>query len=364
MPLWATQPLTHHVRDAVRNGKAKFVSRLPAAQSMQLDVVLPLRDRAGLENLLQTLYDPSSPSYRHFLTVQEFTARFGPTQADYDRVVKFAKANGFSVVGGSRDAMDVQLAGSVASVEKAFHVRMGSYQHPTEKRTFYSPDREPTVNLNVPLWHISGLDNYSIPHPLYKKKDQSAQSDGIVTSNPLTTSVSSSATTGSCPETSFCGSDMRPAYYGGTLTGTGQSIGLLEYYGYDISDLNTYYTNTGQTLTATVTGVSTDGTSLDCTAVAGCDDTEQILDMTQALGMAPGISTLYVYVGSTDTAMLGAMTTANPLPAQLSCSWGWIPADPETDDPYFERMAAQGQSFFAASGAKIRPNEKSLTAAA
>ena len=72
--------------------------------------------------------------------------------------------------------------------------------------------------------------------------------------------------------------------------------------------------------------------------------------MTQALGMAPGISTLYVYVGSTDTAILSSMTTHIPLPLQLSCSWGWSPADPSTDDPYYQKMAAQGQSFFVAAG--------------
>ena len=57
-----------------------------------------------------------------------------------------------------------------------------------------------------------------------------------------------------------------------------------------------------------------------------------------------------MYVGSTDTAILSAMTTHNPLPidAQLSCSWAWSPADPSTDDPYFQKMAAQGQNFFRA----------------
>ena len=30
----------------------------------------------------------------HFLTVPQFTARFGPTQADYDAVVKFAGTSG------------------------------------------------------------------------------------------------------------------------------------------------------------------------------------------------------------------------------------------------------------------------------
>jgi subtilase family serine protease len=327
---------TRHVRQAVISGEATFLKRLPAAQTLRLDLVLPLRDEAELENFLQEVYDPLSPSYRHFLTVPEFTARFGPSQEDYDAVVRYVKQQGFRVVGGSRDGMEVQVEGSVATIEAALNVNMGIYQHPTENRTFYAPDREPTVALPIPLWHISGLDNYSIPHPLYKRR--------TLTAKP-------SATTGSGPSASFLGSDMRAAYYGGTaLTGSGQNIGLLEFYGYDIADLNTYYTNAHQTRTATVTGISTDGTSLSCLASQGCDDTEQILDMTQALGMAPGINTLYVYVGSSDSAILSSMSARTPLPAQMSCSWGWTPADPNTDDPYYQKMAAQGQSFFVAAG--------------
>ena len=128
---------------------------------------------------MKELYDPASPSYRHFLTVPEFTARFGPSQADYDAVVRFAKANGFTVVGGTRDGMDVQIKGPVSAVETAFHVTMRTYQHPTENRTFYAPDREPTTDLPFPLWHISGLDNYSIPHPMFVKKSDYAKAHGI-----------------------------------------------------------------------------------------------------------------------------------------------------------------------------------------
>ena len=132
---------------------------------MRLDIVLPLRDQAGLDSFLKEVYDPTSPIYRHFLTVPEFTERFGPTQEDYDAAVAFAKGRGFKVVGGSRDGMDVQVQGSVTVIEAAFNVAMGLYQHPTENRTFYAPDREPSASLGFPLWHISGLDNYSIPHP-------------------------------------------------------------------------------------------------------------------------------------------------------------------------------------------------------
>jgi kumamolisin len=332
------QPLlTRHVRDVVVNGQTQSVGRLPATQSMRFDIVLALRHQPELENFLQELYDPSSPSYKHFVTVPEFTARFGPSQADYDALIHFAETHGFTVVGGSRDAMDVQFKGTVAAIEAAFHVTMGVYQHPTENRTFYAPDREPTVDLAFPLWHITGLDNYSIPRPALVRRDLKVTPDTVK---------------GSCPQNSYCGSDMRAAYYGGTtLTGAGQNIGLLEYAGFDIADVNTYYENAGQTRTAAVTGISTDGSSVSCLYSQGCDDTEQTIDITQALGMAPGASTVYVYVSdNSDTALLGAMSTDTPLPLQLSSSWTWTPADPSTDDPYFEKMASQGQSYFQAAG--------------
>ncbi len=71
--------LTRHVREEVVNGRAQLIGQLPATQTLRFDIVLPLRDRAGLENFLQEVQDPSSPSHHQFLTPQEFTARFGPT---------------------------------------------------------------------------------------------------------------------------------------------------------------------------------------------------------------------------------------------------------------------------------------------
>ena len=108
------------------------------------------------------------------------------------------------------------------------------------------------------------------------------------------------ATTGSCPSASFCGSDMRAAYYGGSLTGSGQSVGIFEFIGTNLSDLTTYYTNAHQTNNVPITLKSVDGQKTDCTdnsAGGLCDDTEQTLDMTQALGMAPNMSSLVMYIG-------------------------------------------------------------------
>ncbi len=345
--------LTRHVREVTRNGQAPLLGQLPATQSMRLVLILPHRNQTELDNLLHELYDPHSASYRQFLSVEEFTERFGPSPEDYDAVIRFAEANGFTVVGTSRNRVNLDVTGPVATIEAAFHLTMSVYQHPTEKRTFFSPDREPTANLGVQLWHIAGLDNYSTPKP------------GLVRRDASVAAVRSGATTGSGPDKSFLGSDMRAAYYvngssSATLTGSGQSVGLFELAGTDLTDLTTYYSNVGQTNNVPITLTSVDAQSTSCVfeGTPRCDDTEQTLDMTQALGMAPGLSSLVMYIGTgalagqtvDDVGIFNAMATASPLNAQLSCSWQWTPSDPSTDDIYFEEFAAQGQNLFADTG--------------
>jgi kumamolisin len=326
--------LTRHTIEAVTSGQAPSVGVLPANQSIRVDIVLPVRE--GLDSFLHELYNPASPAYKHFLTVDQFTEKFGPSREEFNALVNFAKSNGLTVVGGSRDALDLQLKGSVATVETAFHVNIGLYHDPIGNRDFYAPDREPSVNLPFQLMHISGLDNYWVPRTALVKRNERTKPP---------------ATTGSCPSQSFCGSDMRGAYYEGTsLTGKGQTIGLLEFAGFDIADVDTYYKNAGQKRTAKVKGISTDGSSINCLASQGCDDTEQTIDITQALGMAPGVGTLYVYVGGSGTALLSSMSSHKPLPLNLSSSWYRWGTDFSSDDMYFKKMAAQGQSFFEAAG--------------
>ncbi len=312
-------------------GRAAFVQHLNPGASMHLVIGLPLRNQQELNSFLGNLYDPSSPNYRQYLSVDQFTKMFGPTQEDYDAVIKFAHESGFVVSGLAPNRLIVEVDATATSVEKALHVTMNVYQHPTESRTFYAPDREPTANVSTRLWNINGLDNYSIPRP-----------------NVSQSTTAPNTGTGSGPGGFFLGSDLRKAYYGstGTLTGAGQNIGLLEYVGYNPADVTTYFSTYGPPLTTTVVPVSTDGTAAIC---ATCDDAEQALDIEYSISMAPGLNQCIVYVGSTDQSMLNRMATDNSAKA-ISCSWSWRPADPQVDDPIFMQMAAQGQTFASASG--------------
>ena len=139
----AESVLTRHMRDEVRAGTAQPSAQLSGTQTLSLDIVLPLSDPAGLDSFLADIYNPASPNFHHFLTVAEFTAKFGPTQADYDTVLAYAKANGLKVTGGSLDGMEVQVQGSVAAVEKAFHVKMQSYPRASERHVSSPPTGNP-----------------------------------------------------------------------------------------------------------------------------------------------------------------------------------------------------------------------------
>jgi subtilase family serine protease len=324
--------MTTHVHQAVVNGQAPLTGHLLGAQHLSLAISLPLRNESGLRDLVQQIYDPYSPSYRRYLSVAEFTERFGPTQNDYDAAVRFARANGLNVVDIASNRLVLDLEGPVTNIENAFHIALNMYQHPTENRTFYSPDREPSLDLDIPVLHISGLDNFTLPQSHMVRSAQKTISKA----------------TGSGPGGQFIGSDMRAAYYGsGALNGKGQSVGLFEYAGYEISDVKLFFSTVKQALRVPVRGVSLNGISLRCPA-ASCDDGEQVLDIEMAISMAPALKQVVVYVGSNDVSIFNRMATDNTS-KQLSCSWGW--ADDETSiDPILLAFAAQGQTLFVATG--------------
>src|SRR5262249_30295945 len=130
-----------------------------------LAIGLPLRNRDQLTNFLHDVYKPSSPLFRHFLTADAFASAFGPSQEDYQSVIDFAKSHGLTVKRTHPNRTLLDVSGSVADVEKAFHIHMHVFKHPKENREFFAPDVEPTVDTATPLLAISGLDSYVRPRP-------------------------------------------------------------------------------------------------------------------------------------------------------------------------------------------------------
>lgn len=273
----------------------KAVGRLPKSQRLSLAITLKLRNQEELQSLLRDLYDPASPIYRHYLTVEQFTERFGPTADDYERVAGFARSNGLAVVQIAPNRLVLDVEGTVGDIERGFRVTMQVYQHPTEPRTFYAPDVEPSVDASLPVQGISGLDTFSPPHPVGSHRGLAGKG--------ATANATSPGQTGSGPGGGFLGSDIRAAYAPGvTLDGTGQAIGLFQMGGYNLSDVQSYFRAFDQPLNVPIVDILLDGLSDGCPA--GCDDKEEAMDIEQAISMAPKLSALLVYEGNSPVNIL------------------------------------------------------------
>ena len=328
------QALQTHVSAAA---DAKWISRMPSSQRLNLAITLPLSNDEQLDALLQQLYDPASPRYRQFLSVPQFTEQFGPSVVDYQRVIGLMQSYGLTVTNTTPNRVVLDVSGTVANIEQAFHVTMNLYQHPTEKRTYYAPDVEPSVEAGFPVQGINGLNNYAPPRPRSLKRAPQAQN---LHSNQ----------TGSGPGGQFLGSDRRAAYYGGTaLTGAGQVVGLFGL-NFRMTDVAAYFNNSVVNQPLQIPVVTVQIKNVDTSCGLGCDDGEPVIDIIEAASMAPGLGAVIEYGASQDdTDTFNRMATDN-IAKSLSASVGWLPADPSSDEPIFKEFAAQGQNLFVATG--------------
>ena len=97
-PAWAgeRQQLGGHVPAAAV--RSQPVGRLPGSSRLNLAIGLPLRNQAALTSLLEQLYDPASPQYRHYLSPEQFTEKFGPGREDYRKLTEFAKSEALELM--------------------------------------------------------------------------------------------------------------------------------------------------------------------------------------------------------------------------------------------------------------------------
>ena len=324
------------------------LGRLPANQRLDLAISLPLRNREALTNLLRQIYDPASPNYHRYLTPEQFTQQFGPTGQDYQAAIAFAQAQGLTVTGTHPNRTIVDVSGPVSAVERAFHLKLQVYRHPTEARTFYAPDAEPSLDLSIPVLAINGLDNFVLPRPMNLRTNNFGSAAKVAGLPQIATPDATAYATGSGPRGNFIGKDFRAAYAPGvTLNGSGQAVGLFELDGYYTSDITSYERLAGAFQPVTLTNVLLDGFK----GLPGGNNDEVALDIDMSICMAPGLSRVIVYEGLTSLPndVLNRMATDDQA-KQLSSSWGFGAQVDGAREQIYVQFAMQGQTMFQASG--------------
>ncbi len=339
---------------------ATRIGDMASTDHLDLAISLPLRNSEAMQYLLKDRYDKKSPRYRQFLSPEKFTQMFGPTEEDYQAVIAYAKNHKLAVIQnyGNRAVLDV--SGNVADIEKAFHVKMGNYKR-SDGTQFRSPDREPSVDLDVQLLHVTGLENYNVP-----KTNIVHGPHGVP--GPQAKLTKGVANIGSGPTydgvATYLGNNFRNAYAQGcTLDGSGQAIGLFELDGFYLNDILSYAATcvasgaglngiNSSTIGSIVQSVYVNSNS-NFDVAPGYGNDEVALDIDMVLCMAPGAQVI-VFEGAYGDDVLADM--ANPSPGtpfcqQLSSSWtDFISYTDPSMTASLAEMALQGQSFFQASG--------------
>lgn len=317
-----------------------MLGRLPGTDRLNLALGLQLRNPDQLAVLLEQICDPASPNYRRYLTPEEFAERFGPAEAEYQKVIGFARKQGLTVVGTHANRMLLDVSGSVEDINQAFQVTLRLYHHPMEAHTFHAPDTEPSVEFNLAIVDISGLNNSAPPHPQF-----------VITALNTNNNLEAQPNGGSGPGGAFRGGDFRAAYAPGVaLAGSGQVVGLVAFNGYYENDIRSYEGQAGLATTPLeniliggFNGIPTGG---------GFGSAEVSLDIEMAISMAPGLAKVVIYEAGpagNPNDVLNRIATDN-VAKQIGCSWAWGGGSRTTTDQIFQQMAAQGQSFFQASG--------------
>ena len=331
--------------------QAHVIQAADANQPLNLSIGLQLRNQPDLDTLLQTLYDPQSPQFQQYLTPDQFNQLFAPTVDQVQQVVAYLQSQGLTVTNIAPNNLLIDATSTVAQAQQTFNVHINSYQ--LGSHTFFANAEAPSLPgpISQLITSINGLDNSLQYHPLSQAALLSHEHTRVRSLSQHNSAQVAGPTSGYGPK------DLAGAYDAAALQSAGflgdnQTVAVFELDGYQAGDVNQYlqYYNLG---TANLSNVLVDGAS--GAATQGAIEAE--LDIELVAGMAPHAHQL-VYEGPNTTQ--GLNDTYNKIvtdnKAQIATtSWGLCEnstgsAELQTLDAIFKQAAAQGISFFSASG--------------
>ena len=347
-------------------------SAVDQAQQVGFDVILPLRDPAGLEALLKAQHDQTSAQFHQWITPQQFGERFGPDAATVAAVAASLQASGLAVEVHSRS---LHVTGSAAAVNKALAT---SLMHGTlpNGRPHMVAARAPTLPAAAAAAGAFVIDfarNVHVAHTFAR------QVPG--TRVPFTTPLNRTSTTGG-----YWYDDLKQAYQypsyqtkvtvrGKTqrLDGTGATVGILMSSDIFDADLKAVFDHEGFSKHAGTADpklykrVMVNGGATTADGIASGALDEASLDVQESLTGAPGAHVVLYDIPdlSDDNVIAGytAIVEANEADVVSSsfggCELGYTAAYNngvdettvlKTQHELFQQGNAQGISFLASSG--------------
>jgi subtilase family serine protease len=360
-------PYAHGLVSAADIGPA---SAFAENARVTVTVALKLRNAEQIEQRIEQLYTRGSPTYRQFITPEQFREQFAPDAATVAAVSRAFTVQGLSVTQAA--TAQLHVSGSAAQIEQAFGVQLRTFQVAAGPGSAAHRYRAPLGAPQVPaaisasVRAVLGLDTQPRLRPHLRHGTFTPSKQGSAPPTP--------DAPGFWTVTDFAQYyDVDPLYHAG-LSGQGRTVGIVTLAAFTPSDAFAYWSALGLNVNPNrITEVQIDGGSGAPSDASG--SLETTLDVEQSGGIAPGAHIVVYEAPNTDQGFVDAFAAAIDANRAdtVSTSWGqWEGFDganpvvgdgPVTDpvngqqtssiaalDDLLAQAALQGQSFFAAAG--------------
>jgi pro-kumamolisin-like protein len=111
---------------------------------MTATVWLKLYNENLLDRLTSDQYNKKSLGFRKWISQNEFNSNFSPTAQEVKAVSNFLSAHGLLVVETAENNFFVKVQGTVADMEKTFHVSIHKYSY--RGQTYRSNSSDPSLD--------------------------------------------------------------------------------------------------------------------------------------------------------------------------------------------------------------------------
>ncbi len=361
---------------------SRAVGTPSATSRISFNVVLPLRDAKGAENLAAAVSNPRSASYGKYLSAAAFNAKYAPTAASVAKVEAYLKSVGINVSGVAAGNRWIVASGTVKQINAAFGTTLRNYKY--NGKTLRAPSGNLTVASSI-RGLVAGFVGIS--------------ADGLLRTptnvKPSTTVTEASTPSADLPTPSTCSAfwdqheQVAPLAYGKTSfptpgcgytaanlrsayglqsaenagdTGKGVTVAIVDAYASPtmLADANELSSIQGEPqfkagqYSETVMGPFT--LQDECGGEFGWNE-EESLDVEAVHGMAPGANIHYVGAANCDTGIDDAVNyiIQNHLASIVSNSYGFageggLGDEVAMEHSEFVQAAAEGIGFYYSTG--------------
>ncbi|MGH3183198.1 MAG: S53 family peptidase, partial [Streptosporangiaceae bacterium] len=247
-----------------------------------------LAQQAALRELLRQQQDPTSPQYQHWLTPEEYGARFGVAPERLRALAVWLSAEGFTVTGMARGRNWIRFQGTAAQAEAAFHTELHYYR--TAGRVHFANAAPPRVpaEFGGDVAAIEGLNDL-------------LDTPGAIAAQTVSPQLDAGAGHVLAPADLATIYDFNPLWNQG-ITGSGVSIAVVGESDFNAADINAFRSTIGIGPTTVQTVVAAGSSDPGFNSA----ELEADLDLEWAGGVAPDAHLIYVE----DVSALDAATYA------------------------------------------------------